>query len=152
MTTIVKPAAPHDEREIVDLLRVKHIEDGLGKFDEEKVRLTVQRGLARDFSVIGVIRGKEVIEASVGLYITEPWDARDQILSDLWCYGAEPYRKSTHAKHLLEFAKWAARELEKPLMISCVTNEATARKESFFARHLPRGGSFFIFKPDKAAA
>jgi hypothetical protein len=145
-------ATQEDEPALVELLRLRHAEEGHGIFDEDRARSVVTRGIARDLAIVGIIRGRNSIEASVGLFVTEPWDSKIQILSDLWLTVLEPYRKSDRAKCLVDFSKWAATELDKPLMLTLALNPQTERKDKFYARHLPRSGSMFLYQPGKEAA
>lgn len=153
MTSTVRLAFPSDEESLVDLLRLKHVEDGVGSFDENRVRLTVHRGIARDFAMVGVIRGKERVEASIGLFVGGWWYSSDENLSDLWCFVHPEHRKSTHAKSLIEFAKWAATQLDRPLLMAALANETTARKVQLYERQFGKpAGSIFLLRPRAAEA
>lgn len=138
-------AAPSDTKALISILREKHAEDGIGVFDEEKALNAIARGLARDLAMIGVIRGHREIEASIGLFVETPVFSSTQVLGDMWLYVKGPYRKSTHAKNLLEFAKWAAKALEKPLLTSVIINEGTARKGQLYERNMEKAGAIFLF-------
>ena len=141
-------ARPDDEDQLVDLLRERHEEEGLGSFDEGKVRATVRRGISRDWSCIGVIRGRFNIEASVGIYLNSWWYSNDDILSDLWCYARAAYRKSAHARTLLSFAKWTALELNRPFVATHFLNADTTKRVISLQKEVgPPRGSIYIFDP-----
>lgn len=142
-------ALPSDEGAIMDLLRVRHQEEGVGSFDDECVLLTLRRGIYRNFAMVGVVRGKGgAVEASIGLYVDQPWYSKEGYLSDRWAVVGVGFRKSEHAKSMLQFAKWAATELGFPLVMTMIQNEATEGKTKLYERQLPKAGSLFIFKPE----
>lgn len=143
----VRLAAPGDEDSLVDMLQEMHRETGLGKFDPDMVHVAVQTGIARAGGVVGVIRGPEEIEATIGLFLGSSWYSREPHLFDLWSFVAESHRRTTHAKSLIQFAKWAAVELNMPLLMTLVTNEQTERKAKLFERQMPKAGSLFCFTP-----
>lgn len=153
MTSTVRIAVPTDEAPIVEILRLKHAEDGNGGFDESMVRAMVQRGIRQDYAMIGVIRGVSGIEATIGLFIGALWTSQDQHLSDLWHFVMPPYRKSSHGKALLEFAKWTSSQLDRPLMMLTIRNEKTAKKCELYERQLgPARGFMFQWPPSSEDA
>ena len=153
MASEVRIAQRRDEDPLVAILRIKHEEDGIGGFREDMVRATVKRGIEQDNAMIGVIRGPHGIEATIGLFIGTLWTSPDQHISDLWHFVAPDYRKSTHGKALIEFAKWASGELERPLMMMTVKNEKTAKKVDLYERQLgPATGFMFTYQRATVAA
>lgn len=144
--SIIRMAHPTDADGISELLHEMHAETGMGRLDEDRVRYTIATGIARQGGVVGVVRGDDGhIEASIGLFIGNNWYSQDPHLFDLWAYVGVPYRKSTHAKSLIGFAKSAATTLNLPLMMTVIANGQTARKERLFERQLPKAGSLFLF-------
>lgn len=152
MKSPVTLALPDDETAILDLLRVRHGEEGVGSFDEDCVLQTLRRGIQRQFAMVGVIRGKKGIEASIGLFVDQPWYSREGYLSDRWAVVGIGYRKSEHAKNMLQFAKWSAHEIGFPLVMTMIQNEATEGKLKLYERQLPKAGSLFIYHPDQPVA
>lgn len=148
----IRLAAPSDEAGVVSLLRAMHIESGIGPFAEQKARGLVQLGISRQLGMIGVIGRQDNIEASIGLFLVEPPFSTLPILQDAWQFVREDCRRSTRAKSLLEFAKWAAEELRRPLLVTAMVNAATARKVELLGRQLPRAGAMFLYDPTEAAA
>jgi hypothetical protein len=143
----VRLARPDDEADLMAMLRARHEEDGIGSFSDTMARISVQRGLRREYSYIGVIRNAKTIEASVGLFVTTPWDSQDPMLVDQWAYVSPNYRRSTHAKNLIQFAKWASQKLGVPLFMTKIKNEQTSGMAKLYARQLPECGSLFIYDP-----
>lgn len=141
----VRLAIPSDEEGIVSLLRMKHEEDGLAAFDEEKVRAVVERGIVRQMAAIGVVRGKEIVEGAIGIYVGEWWYSRAQHFWNPFLYVHPDHRRTTHAKSLLQFAKGYATDLGIPLVAETITSAETAQKEKLYERELPKRGALFIF-------
>ncbi len=146
----VRLAVFDDGPAILDLLRMKHAEDGIGAFDPAKVTRSVERGVLRYRAMIGVIRGRDRLEASIGLFLGSPWDSSDEHLSDRWMFVHPEHRRSAHAKNLLIFAKWAATELDCPLVISALVNDTTEAKVKLIERQVPKAGEVFVFRPPVA--
>src|SRR4051812_47010575 len=125
----IRLAIPGDERELLALLKEMHSESGFGDFSEAKAATAIELGLRRELAIIGVMRNSaRHLEASIGLFLTCPAFSSDAYLTDMWCYVKPAYRKSTRAKMLVEFGKWAACQLNRPLMVTAVSNEQTARR------------------------
>jgi hypothetical protein len=155
----VRLAVPADEGALVELLADMHAETGFGRFDPEVVTAVVRAGIERNGGLVGVIKNEQEIEGTIGLFLGganvlfgPQWCSRDPYIFDLWSFVAEPYRRSTHAKVLIQFAKNAALALQLPLMMTVVSNELTARKERLFERQMPRSGSLFMFNVPGAPA
>ncbi len=143
----VSTAVPADAQAILDLLRLMHQETGQAPLDESRVRRIIWRGVTQDEAMIGVIRGAKsnAIEGSIGLFTDQWWYSSSDHLIDRWHFVAEPYRKSTHAKNLIEFAKWAATEIGRPLIMGMIETEQTAAKLRLYERQLPKAGALFVF-------
>ncbi len=153
MASEVKMATPEDTEPMMVLLREMHAENGIAPLDEEKVRQVLIRGLMGHRAIIGVIRGKSGIEASVGLYIGNWWYSGDEHVEDLWSFVSEPYRRSEHAKALLQWAKHASTFLERPLLMGVLSSERTAAKIKLYERQLgPAIGALFVVRAEKPAA
>lgn len=139
-------ARADDEEALVSLLRERHAEEGIGRFDEAKARAAVRRGTTREYSLIGIVRGRYAIEASVGLVVTSWWDSDSDVLSDLWCFTREPYRKSPHGRTLLAFAKWASIQLQKPLIATHILAPSTLKRTVSLSKEIgtPRAHIYYF--------
>ena len=135
---------------MMTFLRLAHAENGMpfAPLDDNKVRAVLRRGINRDQGVIGVIRGKDYIEASIGLFVGTWWytDPEHTHLEDFWCFVHPEHRRSHHAKDLLAFAKWASHKLKYPLLVGVLSNERTAQNVRLYARQLgqPAGALFVV--------
>src|SRR5579859_4103655 len=115
----IRRATLRDVPALLDLLRLEHAESGFGRFSPERTLAAIGRGIDNDFATIGIIHGnKEPIEASIGLFIGGFWNSSTQNLHDLWCFVHPNHRKTKHAQLLVDFAKWAAAELNRPLLMT----------------------------------
>lgn len=151
----VEIAKPSDETAILELLRLKHREDGAGDFPNDFLRGMVRRGIGWNRGCIGVIRGKRRIEASIGLFLASwCWPVtHDYHLSDEWHFVHPQCRRGTsHGKRLTEFALWASNHLDRPLILVHIMNEQTAGKSIIFEKMF--NGSFarlYLHDPARAA-
>lgn len=149
-TKSLRLARPEDTEDLLKLLKSWHGEESKGPFDEAKVRMVVERGVRRDMAVIGVIQGRYAIEASIGLYIGSDWFNTADMLVDLWNYVLQPYRRSSHAKSLNEFAKDYALSLKKTLAVTVLVNENTVHKAGLLERQYGGArGRLYLFDPSE---
>lgn len=145
-------AVPTDEDAILSLLRMKHTEDGFGRFNEEKTRMVLRQGLERDRAIVGVVRGAKRIEGTTGLYVTSTFDSLDEFISDLWVFVHPDHRRTDNAKALLDFCKTASDLLGKPLVMARFANEATSQLVNLYSRRIGKpAGSVFRYDPAAAA-
>jgi hypothetical protein len=143
----VRCARPTDENSMMDFLRLMHEENGMFPMDNDKVRGILRRGIQRDRAIVGIIRGDKGIEASVGLYVGVFWYAPDTTphIEDLWTFVREDCRRTSHAKDLLAFSKWASSYLGFPLLMGILSNDRTAAKVRLYERQLGRAaGALFV--------
>ena len=138
-------AMPEDEEALMALLRLRHVEEGIGAFDDDAARATVRRGILRDWAYVGVIRERGILAASIGIFVGGFWYSQEPHLTDFWNFVMPDYRRSTHAKNLLMFAKWVSDKLEKPLVMAKVQNEQTSQLLKLYERQLPKSGTLFVY-------
>ena len=55
------------------------------------------------------------------------------------------------AKNMITFAKKCADETKLILLIGIISDEKLEAKERLYARLLPKGGTFFVYRPNVAA-
>lgn len=153
----VRVAKPEDEQQIFNMLEKLHEENSLFKMNPAKVWQTIRRATQPDIrtgdvGIIGVIDGKSGIEASVGFFADAFWYTDEFMLSELWTYVLPDFRRSTHAKRLIEFGKWAALRLKVPYHTGTISNIRTEAKVRLYRRQLDYYGAFFFYnlKPSKA--
>lgn len=145
----VRLARPDEGDAIYQLLLGLYEENGTFSIDHIKTRITIQGLLDPAQGMIGVIDGANGIEGSVGLVIDSQWYSSDQFLLELWCYVIPECRRSTHAKTLIEFAKWASDGLGIPLQMGIISTTQTAAKERLYRRQLQPVGGYFMHGRDR---
>lgn len=147
----VRLATLADAQEVFDTLMVNYQENGLASLSKDKVAMYVKQGVMRDNASIGIIRGEKRIEATIGLVIGEWWYSQDKHVEEVWNFVHPDHRRSTHAKHLIEFAKWVSDSLELPLLMGVLTTKRLAAKERLYERQLPKVGALFLHNIPQAA-
>jgi hypothetical protein len=124
--SIVRPATPKDEPEIMNLCRLLHQENGLFSLDEPKVKDFIWRALnpdklaANDFGprgIIGVIGKEGDLEGMIYMLISQFWYSSDFHLEELFNFVRKDCRASHHAKNLITYAKSCAIRTNLPLLI-----------------------------------
>lgn len=163
LTTVpVRKAKLVDREPILEICKKNHSENGQFSLSFNKVELMVDRALAppdptkpdgRLPAVIGIVGGHNRIEGAILLSVGSFWYTDDYCLEEIFNYVHTDFRKTTHAKDMIEFGKKCSDELAIPLVIGVVSNERTRAKMELYRRKLgePVGG-YFIHRPASAAA
>lgn len=145
--TGVRFAVPADEDGLFEILTLAHADNGLFTMDEGKVRDMIRRATERTGGMIGVIAGPERIEGVIMMIMSNYWYTNDTHLEELANFVHPLHRRSTHAKRLLEFAKWCQRGLSKdiniPLLVGILTLHKLEPKMRLYQRMLPQVGAVF---------
>lgn len=140
----VRMARQDEGDAIYDMLMELHEENGMFRLDPERTRKTINDLLDPMTGIIGVIDGPTGLEGSIGLYITEWWYTSDPHLTEFWNFVRKDCRRSTHAKRLLEFAKWCADHLGIPLHVGIMTNARMEAKQRLYRRFLKPIGAYYM--------
>lgn len=140
----VRMARPEDEESVYALLMQLHAENGLSPVSEQKTRAMIRRATQKDGGIIGLIEGKDGIEASVGLLLTQWWYSEAWHLEEMWTFVHPDHRRTTHAKRLIEFAKWASDRMGVPLLMGILTRDRLAPKLRLYQRQIPQVGALFV--------
>ena len=147
----VRVAKSDDEQPIFDMLVKLHEENSLFKMNPDKVWKVIHRATRPDIrtgdvGIIGVIDGpKGGLEASVGFFADSFWYTDEFMLTEYWTFVLEQFRRSTHAKRLIEFGKWAALRLRVPYHTGIISNIRTEAKVRLYKRQLDYFGGFFFY-------
>ncbi len=143
----VRWAVPADENELFEILTLAHAENGLFSQDEGKVRAMIRRATERTGGMIGLIEGDDRIEGVIMMVMAQYWYSEDWHLEELVNFVHPLHRRSTHAKRLLEFAKWCQRGLSKdinvPLLVGILTLNRLEPKMRLYQRQMPQVGAVF---------
>jgi hypothetical protein len=140
----VRLATSADKLDIFHFLTRLHHENGMFPMDAEVVMGQLDEMLGpRNPGVIGVIRGENGIEGSVGMTVEPWWYTKVPSLNERWNFVHPDHRKSTHARRLIEFAKWASDNMGLPLIMGIISTERTEAKVRLYRRQLDFVGAFF---------
>lgn len=147
----IRVAGEADFFEILRLARMLHEENGQHAWSEEKARLLIWRGVKRDNAIIGVIGTNADIRAMIMLVIDPVYYSEEFQLHELFAFTRPDSRKTNYAKRLILFAKRCARETGLDLLIGIISDARLEAKSRLYARLLPKGGTFFLYRPAKEA-
>jgi hypothetical protein len=152
ITSPVRKALPLDRPEILDMCRENWADNGQFALSSAKVEAMVDKAFNRGGTIIGVV-GDGKIEGMILLNIGQFWYSDDWVLEEIQNFVRPAFRKSTHAKDMINFGKRCSDELGIPLVIGVVSNERTRAKMELYRRQLgePCGG-YFLHRPASAAA
>lgn len=150
----VRVAGPQDEDEIYRLMKDAHTEQPIAPFCEKSVRDTIKRALIRtpgthNVGVIAVIDGEKGLEGYLCAFITPWWFSDPTVpagwrLEELTNFVHPDHRKSNHAKHLIQFAKWMSENINLILIMGIMGVERLLPKIKLYERQIkPMGGLFY---------
>ncbi len=141
----VRLATRADESQLMDLCRCLHEDNGMLGMDDELVRKMFNRAFDRQGGIIGVLDGNNELAAAILLALSHFWYSHDTHLEEMFAFVRPNYRKSNHARELLDFAKECQRTLGVPLITGIITNKRTEAKVMMYRRRLGApAGAFFV--------
>src|ERR1700677_1927884 len=151
VTIPVRRASPIDRGPILETCRLNHAENGQFSLSMSKVETMVNKAFNRGGAIIGLVGGHNRIEGAILLNVGQFWYTDDWCVEEIFNYVHPEFRKSTHAKDMIDFGKRCSDELAIPLVIGVVSNERTRAKLELYRRQLgePAGG-YFIYPQDHA--
>lgn len=152
-------ATQEDEVAIFECLTRLHNENGMWPMNPAKVQAEIQvatRG-GKAVAMIGLIKGKTgAIEGLVWLLLSDSWYSDYYVWSERLLFVMPEFRRSTHAKHLVQFAKWCSdamsenlpkgegEQKEIPLIIGIQTFKALMPKMRLYQRQFKQIGATFM--------
>lgn len=145
----IRIATQADFQEIFRVCCLLHEENGAHEFSEWKARHLIWRGVNRDNAIIGVIGPSDNVKGLIFLSLEPVYYSDEHQLLELWNYVRPDCRRSDYAKRLIQFAKRCADETGLHLTIGVISDTRLEAKARLYARELPKGGVFFIYKPAK---
>ena len=153
ITIPVRKAESRDREPVLEICRRNHSENGQFSLSMSKVESMVDKAFNRGGAIIGLVGGDNRIEGAILLNVGQFWYTDDWCVEEIFNYVHPEFRKSTHARDMIDFGKRCSDELAIPLVIGVVSNERTRAKMELYRRRLgePVGG-YFIHRPASAAA
>lgn len=143
-----------EEENVMELCRQLHLENGMFKMDDDKVREMLSRAFDKKGGILAGIGTPGKLEGLLYILLSSFWYSIDPHWEELFLYVSPQYRKSRNAVELLRFAKWCADESGFPLFIGILSNHSTERKEALYERQLHANdykGRFFVYEGKKVA-
>lgn len=142
----VRIATAHDKPGMVSLLHAMWEENGVASLSVPKMLQALDRGLARDRSIIGVIEKDGIIMGSIGLFVSSMWYSDDYHVEDLWNFVHPAHRHSSYARDLLNFAKKTCESLDTQLLIAVLSSTRTQAKVRMYEKiYGPSLGAIFCW-------
>jgi hypothetical protein len=148
----VSLASPADEDDLYQHLLLLHKENGLYTVSERKVRETIRVATEQRGGVIGVIRGDDGLEGSIGMMLDQWWYTEDFCLGERWVFVHKDHRRKPHASRLIDFGKWAASQMGVSLQIGIMSTKQTEAKMRMYQRKLTQIGGFFMHPDPRQAS
>lgn len=149
MTTQLPPevqlATLADLPAVFAVMMENYEENGVYTLNKEKVAAWAMMACNQDHAVIGLIKGPTgEIEAACAVFLGCMWYSDDPYIEEIFNYVRPNHRKTTHAKHLIEFMKWFAESLGIPALVGIMTTKRLAAKERLYGRQLTKIGALFL--------
>lgn len=139
----VRLAMAGDEDAIFDILALAHAENGCAPMNDLKVRRGIKDAIEQRGGVLGVIDGPTGFEGVLMLRLSQWWYSEEWHLDELCNFVHPNFRSSNHAKSLLQFGKWFAEQMNRPLFIGVMTHTRMEAKNRLYRRQLHQGGALF---------
>ena len=150
--------ATHADREVVLESMIRAYEENalvnqdkahcLATIDPDRVMEFVNSAFDRKGGVIGVI-GTDRIEAHIAIALSQWWYSSDWHLEELSSFVHPDFRRSTHAKSLLQFGKWFSEKMSDsvptPLFIGILNGERMEAKVRLYQRQFTMRGALFYY-------
>lgn len=142
--SIVRIAMPEDELAILEMLHEGHDENGLFSFSDKKALETIKRATERRGGIIGLIDGPDGKPvAAVYLILDNLWYTEKWHLSELFAFVLKPYRASSYATDLIDWAKKISDAMHLPMTMGILSTKRTEAKVRLYRRFMKPIGAFF---------
>jgi hypothetical protein len=148
----VRMAKEEDLGQILELCRQLHAENGQHALNEYKMFEMVHRCLMQGGGIMAVIGESSDLKGALMILLDPVWYSDEFQLLELLNFVRPDARKSTYADQLIEYAKGCADSTTLDLTIGIMSDHRLAAKERLYSRKLPKGGTFFVYKPGRANA
>lgn len=143
----IRIAGPGDREAVLGLIRLLHKENGLFSLSEEKIQWHVDRAIAQDGAIIGVMGPSDNMVAGIYIDIERPYYSDDLQLTELFNFVHPAHRKSEHGRNLIRFAMKLSEEWGIPFVTGVLSTDRTAAKVRMYRQMLPEIGAYFCYRP-----
>lgn len=141
----VRVAIPSDEDAIFKLMQRAYEEQPIFPLDEQKMRDKIRLCTGRKGGVIGVVEGPNGLEGYLIAVMAQYWYSDAWHLEELSNFVHPNYRRSTHAKDLINFAKWFSEQLQLPLIMGILSTQRLEPKIRLYKRQATLCGAVFVY-------
>lgn len=161
--SVVRLAGITDRAEVIRLLLLGHVENGLFPLDRTKAEWWIDRMLSPELipewdtgprGAIGVIGEPNRLEGLAFVTINRYWYTTQRHLEefvvfvDPSCRSNNDGEKVPHAKALVEWLKEQSKATGLPLLSGILTQKPRMEaKVRLYQRMMPKAGAFFCFDP-----
>ncbi len=165
--SIVRLAGIADRAEVIRLLLLGHIENGLFPLDRPKAEWWIDRMLSPELipewdtgprGAIGVIGTPNRLEGIAFVTVSRYWYTNHRHLEefvvfvDPSCRSNHDGEKVPHAKALIDWLKEQSRQTGLPLLSGILSQKPRMEaKVRLYQRMMPKAGAFFCFDPSLTA-
>jgi hypothetical protein len=140
----VRFAVKQDLRQLLDLCRLMHAENGLFPLSEAKVAYELEASIRQESGVIGVIGVPGTPVAVAWLIAGCDWYTETPSISDRMVFVHPDHREgTTHANDLLAWTQALSDSLG-PLLIGVLAPNRTAAKLRFYRRRFGEPAAFLF--------
>jgi GNAT superfamily N-acetyltransferase len=143
----IRIAGAEDRPCLIDLCCWLHAESGAHRLSLPKIARLIDRGLARDRSIMPVIGEPGDIRAMMLLIVDEVYYSDEFWLAELWNYVRPDSRRSAYGRQLLRFAMECADRSGLDLVVNVVSDARLDAKLRMYERCLGAAGAVFIYRP-----
>lgn len=153
----VRVAEPDDFSEVWRLFLLAYEENAILPLCQRKAEWYIRRAIephkihpldTGPRGVIGVIGPKGDLQGAVFLIISSFWYTEQMHIEELSLLVDPKYRKTDHAKTLINWMKDQSSQTGLPLVTGVISNHRTEAKVRLYGRLLPQSGAFFVLKPE----
>ena len=146
--TDVRIAGPDDERAVYDLVIMDLEENArIAPIHPNKVANLIMSGTRRQGGIVGVIDGADKKPVAVEILALDIWWwSQQRFIQKVVDFVHPAHRQSTHAAHLIQFAKWATDKWTEQfghqmyLLGGTLGPKRTRDKGRFYSRHISQMG------------
>lgn len=147
--SVVRLAQGDEIEDILALMKDGAEEQALFSIDDDRARAMLNRAFLKQGGIVGVIGPKGAIEAAVYLMLAQPIYSAEWHIEETFNIVRPAFRRSTHAKSLLEFAKRCHHDIGPPVLIGVLHKVQTQAKIRLYRRQFgePVGAMFLYGAP-----
>jgi N-acetylglutamate synthase-like GNAT family acetyltransferase len=142
----IRFGVPSDENAILDLMRAAYKEQPVFPLNEDKMRDRIKECLKLKNGFMAVTTDDK--GGPVGYLIATVssfWYTDSHMVEELSNFVHPDYRTSgSRGKHLIEFAKWFAEQMDLPLIFSILSTQRLAAKTRLYQRQGTLAGAVFV--------